>query len=202
MNKDSFLAQLKQKLTALSIEEREAAIKYYEEYFNDAGIENEQSVINELGSVDKVVNCILKENNYPVIDNGIKENEENKYSNEEGNKNNINYVSIVLLIILCAIFFPVIVPVFFSILAILIGFLFAGVGITIAGIVVSTIGVATMLTTPMSGLFLLGIGFIILSLGIIITTLMVNICIIGIPSLVRAIVKIFKFPFIKGGINV
>jgi uncharacterized membrane protein len=202
VNKEIFLKELKQKLTALSVEEREAAITYYEEYFNDAGIENEQSVINELGSVEKVANGILKENNYPVIDSGIKESEDNKYNKEEHSNNKINYVGIILLVIIFSILFPVIVPIFFAILGVIIGFIFAGVGIVIAGIAVSVMGLVTLFLTPMSGLLILGLGLILFSFGIIITTFMVNICVVVIPSLIRSIVKLFRFTFQKGGINI
>jgi len=202
VSKESFLQQLRQKLTILSSEEREAAITYYEEYFNDAGLENEQSVINELGSVDKVVNGILKENNYPITDSGIKENSDNKYNKEEHSATNINYGMIALLIVILVILAPILVSIFFSIFGIMIGFLFAGIGITIGGIATSIAGIVAMFLYPLNGLLILGLGLILLSVGVIITTFMVNLCAIGIPALVRTTVRVCKFSFKKGGINI
>ena len=50
MNKDIFLRDLDRFLSDIPQEEREQALKYYEDYFEDAGPENEQQVIQELGS--------------------------------------------------------------------------------------------------------------------------------------------------------
>lgn len=50
MNKEIFLRDLRNFLSDLPFEEREQAIKYYEDYFEDAGLENEQQVIQELGA--------------------------------------------------------------------------------------------------------------------------------------------------------
>ena len=202
MNKEVFLEQLRRKLTILSSEEREAAITYYEEYFNDAGPENEQSVINELGSVDKIVNGILKDNNYPIIDNGIKENSDNKYSSNEQAKTNINYGMIALIIVIIIFLSPIIFPILIAVFSIMIGLLFGGIGIIIAGISVTAIGIVALFLAPLNGLLILGLGLVLFSLGVIITAFMINICAKGIPAIVRTIVKVFKFPFQKGGINI
>lgn len=200
MNKEQFLSELRQKLSALAKEEREAAITYYEEYFNDAGVENEQSVINELGSVDKVVNGILNENNYPVTDNN---KQDNKYNDKkDSTSTNIDYGVIALMIILCIFALPVILPIFFSIFGILIGLLFGGMGILLAGGIVSVAGIVSMFLNPLNGLLVLGIGLILFSIGMVLTSLMINLCAKGIPALVRAVVKICKYPFQKGGINI
>ncbi|HVI40319.1 MAG TPA: DUF1700 domain-containing protein, partial [Anaerovoracaceae bacterium] len=50
MNRSEFFKKLEQGLTRVSKEERETALDYYNEYFDDAGAENEQRVIEELGS--------------------------------------------------------------------------------------------------------------------------------------------------------
>lgn len=50
MNKDIFLRDLGRFLSDIPQAEREQALKYYEDYFEDAGPENEQQVIQELGS--------------------------------------------------------------------------------------------------------------------------------------------------------
>lgn len=202
MNKEVFLLQLKQKLTVLSSEEREAALTYYEEYFNDAGIENEQSVINELGSVEKVANGILKENNYQLQDNNLKNDKYNDKNNEVNNNSNVNYVIIALLIIFYAILAPVIIPIIFAIIGVIVGFSFAGIGIVIAGFAVTIMGIVSMFLSPINGLLVLGAGLILLSVGVLLTTFMTNFCIIGIPAIVRAFIKICKFPFQKGGINI
>mgnify|MGYP007010212161 CR=1 FL=1 len=44
MNRKQFMEELRQLLTGISEEERVEALQYYEDYFDDAGAENEQQV--------------------------------------------------------------------------------------------------------------------------------------------------------------
>lgn len=65
MNRIEFLAQLERLLLDIPEQEREAALDYYESYFEEAGKENESQVIQELGSPGKVAAIIkadLEEN--------------------------------------------------------------------------------------------------------------------------------------------
>ncbi len=59
MNKAEFLARLHKLLKKLPTEESQSAIRFYAEYFNDAGEENEQRVLSELGSPEAVAEQIL-----------------------------------------------------------------------------------------------------------------------------------------------
>ena len=54
MTKYEFLGDLSRLLSDLSEEERNEALQYYEDYFADAGREQEQAVIQELESPEKV----------------------------------------------------------------------------------------------------------------------------------------------------
>ena len=54
MNREEFMRQLASLLQELSQEERQKALQYYEEYFEDAGPENEQNVIEALGNPARV----------------------------------------------------------------------------------------------------------------------------------------------------
>lgn len=58
MNRIEFMDQLKDLLREISVEEREEALQYYEDYFADAGEEHEAEVIRELGSPQKVAATI------------------------------------------------------------------------------------------------------------------------------------------------
>ncbi len=58
MNQERFLTELAHLLQDLPEEEREEALDFYRCYFEDAGIENEASVIAELGSPEKVAYTI------------------------------------------------------------------------------------------------------------------------------------------------
>ena len=58
MNKEEFLRELARLLQNIPDSERREALQYYEDYFNDAGPENEQKVLEELGTPRKVADTI------------------------------------------------------------------------------------------------------------------------------------------------
>lgn len=54
MNRKEYMERLEQLLLVLPEEEREEALQYYHDYFDDAGVENESNVIRELGTPEEV----------------------------------------------------------------------------------------------------------------------------------------------------
>ena len=54
MTRVEFMNELRALLWDLSVEEREEALQYYNDYFDDAGAENEADIIKELESPRKV----------------------------------------------------------------------------------------------------------------------------------------------------
>ncbi|WP_251388912.1 DUF1700 domain-containing protein [Mediterraneibacter agrestimuris] len=67
MNRNEFMTRLEALLADISSEEREEALQYYHDYFEDAGAENEADVIRELGSPQRVAATIKADLKY---DNG------------------------------------------------------------------------------------------------------------------------------------
>ena len=61
MTRQEYLAELNMHLMSLSDEERQNAVRFYEEYFEDAGAENEQSVMDELGKPYTLAKSIICE---------------------------------------------------------------------------------------------------------------------------------------------
>ena len=53
MNRFEYMRRLEALLSDISPSEKEEALTYYNDYFNDAGQENEQQVIKELGSPEQ-----------------------------------------------------------------------------------------------------------------------------------------------------
>ena len=53
MTKNEYINRVKQHLQSLSKDERDDALQYLSEYFDEAGVENEEQVINELGAPGK-----------------------------------------------------------------------------------------------------------------------------------------------------
>lgn len=67
MDRIEFLKELAQKLTGMPEEERAQALQFYNEYLEDAGEENVQAVLEELGSPKQlaqqlIANCSVAEN--------------------------------------------------------------------------------------------------------------------------------------------
>ena len=63
MNRAEFMRQLEILLQGISPAERAEALQYYNDYFNDAGAENEQSVIAALGTPARVAENIKRDLN-------------------------------------------------------------------------------------------------------------------------------------------
>lgn len=82
MNRQEFMTTLKKRLECLPADEKSSAINYYEEFFDDAGVENEQSVIKNLGSPDDLADSILKSSGYFIE---TKSNEENQKQGDNTN---------------------------------------------------------------------------------------------------------------------
>lgn len=83
MNKQEFIGRLSERLSLLKPEDKKNAIEFYEEYFNDAGEEAEGSIIEELGTPEKLAEEILSfyKNSYSGDNKSIvKQVEENSIS--------------------------------------------------------------------------------------------------------------------------
>ncbi len=61
MNRIEFMSQLESLLQNISSEERAEALQYYNDYFDDAGTENEQEVLKALGTPFKVAENIKRD---------------------------------------------------------------------------------------------------------------------------------------------
>lgn len=74
MNKQEFLNQLEQELASLPNDERSAALQYFTMYFEDAGPEREQEVIQELKSPQSLADDIKSSSGYDFSEPLTKEN--------------------------------------------------------------------------------------------------------------------------------
>lgn len=61
MNKQEYMAQLKKKLKRLPKEDFSRAVEYFEEYFADAGAENEAEAMRDLGAPQEAADQIIRE---------------------------------------------------------------------------------------------------------------------------------------------
>lgn len=121
MNRTEFMSQLKKNLSKLPVEERENAISYYTEYFDDAiagGLDqntntsiDEQRIIEELGSPSKIASQII--GNYAVSDVG---------TSPKSAKKELSILWIVVLAIFAS---PIALPIAFGVVTLAFGVILA-----------------------------------------------------------------------------
>lgn len=199
MNRAEFMEKLRELLSDIPENEREEALNYYEDYFDDAGSENEQSVIEELGSPEKVARAIK----------GEKAEEENPNlpaAEQAGKKGKMGTGAIILLVILAIFALPVLFPVVMSIFSVLFGLLVAavgvifaalmvGIGLVVGGAAVFGAAVVSLVASPAVSVLFVGISFVLVGIGILLTILGIWIVWKAVPPIIRWIVKIVRKPF-------
>lgn len=186
MNKADYLAALAHELRGLPPEEQRNALQYYEDYFADAGEENEETVIRELGTPQEVAREILRDFRELAT-----------VPQAEGRRG-ITPATLVLILVLVVLFWPVAL----GAIGILIGLVIVAVFLALAGLVggfVSCgIGIVTMFGAPASGLLMLGFGFMMLAGGFLLAALLGYLCVKLVPPIIRGIVRLCRIPFERG----
>ena len=158
MNRVEFMNELKHKLRRLPDDEIQNAISYYEEYFDEAGVQNETHTIAALDSPSVVASKIIGE--YAITNAEHTESAPRKKSN-------------MLLITILAIFAsPIALPIAISILAIILSvfsvffsLFIAGLAMVLGGIVALFVGLWSFSGGFSTGLFNLGSALLTLALG-------------------------------------
>ena len=194
MNKEEFLKRLDELLQDIDAVEREEALNYYQDYFEDAGSIHEQEIISELESPEKVAQMI-KEG--LAVEDHHKVNDENKesYYNEK-NTRILKGIIAVLIILL-------ILPTVGGIGGLIVGAIGLFIGIVCVGIfgtfgllcaVVALGVVAFRLFVDgliAGGLICLGIGLLLVSLSYL-TSLMTVSLFKYLPQAFRAMIDLGK----------
>lgn len=209
MNRLEFMQRLEELLSDISQSEREEALQYYNDYLNDAGMENEQEVLESLGTPEQLAK-VIKEG---LRDNGMAgEFTETGYHNEayekevkhevvkKENKKRLSGGMIVLLILLCIMALPMAAGLLSSIfgagIGILGGFLglFLGTAVTgialfAAGLVLLILGMVKIAAVPLAGICLVGAGILLLGLSLLFIWITVWLWGTAFPWIIRTIVN-------------
>jgi uncharacterized membrane protein len=165
MNRSEFFKKLEQGLAKVSKEEREAALDYYNEYFDDAGADNEHTVIEELGSPAQIAARIKADSAVKNLEGG----------GTPSMKKGISAVWFVIVAIFAA---PIALPLAIGAVALAIGLLAVVLGVIIAltasvaaifigGIVVVVSGIAVIATSIPTAVFSIGVGLLTLGLSVL-----------------------------------
>lgn len=168
MKKDEYLSQLDHYLRKLPREDYQEAIEYFQEYFEEAGPENEAALMEELGSP--------KEAAYDLIQNLL----DKELSASQSTKRNFWKIStlITLVILASPLAFPIaifFIALLFTILALFGAFLFTLLTLGTTGILTSIAAFyesfVNLISSPASFAFGIGAGTFFLGLGILLCLL-------------------------------
>ena len=214
MNAYEYLQALRAALSALPDDEIDSAMRYYEDYFLDAGDENAAQVIEQLGPPEQVAEAILRD--YTGVARRRPERfEEEKAQTVDGvplgrdgkpltRKKGINPWMLACIVLLALIFGPVAVAVIGAIIVAVVG-LVIGIAACVVAVPAATLigGGALVLfsfllwATPASALATLGAGLVVGAIGLLLVLLVIKLCILFVPPIIRGLVALIRWPIEK-----
>ena len=224
MNKNEFLKKLESELADISPEERENALLYYRNYFEDAGPENEEKLISQLDLLHNIALEIKRDLGFVSVANASENDKSTDNTNTQNAKANDNsskpffektfsigslnmplWLFIVLVIILSPVIlsaisgiFGTLVGIVFSVIGIAIAFFAASVAIIVAGFGLIIGGIGSIISASVfSGILLAGAGMLLIGLGILLLLFSLQLFIVWIPQFIRWTIKTIKGFFNK-----
>lgn len=214
MNRTEFMNQLRRLLYDIPVRDRQEALDYYEAYFDDAGEDKEEAVIQELGSPGRIA-AEIKAGLSPnpeageYTDTGYEDERFEDY--EEHGQQPVRYKrygenkekgrKLLLLILLAIVTSPFWIAILGTIAGVLAGIggaligvfagtLFGGIGLFIVGIAVMITGVMHMASAFALGLALFGLGMIMIAVGLLLLLAFGWLVRKAIPAVVRFVVDL------------
>ncbi|MCL2818987.1 MAG: DUF1700 domain-containing protein [Actinomycetia bacterium] len=169
MNKTQFLSELRGKLVNLPESEVNSAVGYYEEYLLDAGPENEEQIIEELGSPNAVASKIIGE--FALSDAPVGAATSGKTIESSAKTLWVVILAVLASPIALPLAIAVVVIVFallISVLAVLFAFAVTGVALVVAGIAALFVAVWALFFEFGTALWMAGSGLVAIGVGILI----------------------------------
>ena len=225
MNRAEFMKKLKALLSDIPDGEREEALNYYEDYFDDAGAENEEEVIHSLGSPERVAKTIheglndsegvfgeFSEKGYSGYGEQEKDevvaygtNEKHKFSEKMKQKGN---GGLILLLVLAIFALPILGPVLIGVgsailgiavaaAAILFSLAIIGIVLIVSGAVTFAAAIGSLFIKPAVAVMLFGLSLLLLGVGVLITVLGIWVVTKVVPPVIRGIVNAIRRIFVK-----
>lgn len=216
MNRIEFMKQLESLLQNVSQTEREEALQYYNDYFDDAGPENEKEVIEALGNPARVAENIkrdlmgngevkAKASDRALVEYGKAQSTTQSKPQEEGksSKTGLPTWAIVLLVILLVFASPALLGAGVGVLGVLVGVLASwfgiifGFGVTaivlfIVMFALIVLGIVCIFIDPLVGVSLVGGGLLCGGIGLLFLMLTVAMGGIATPAVCKGIAGLFK----------
>lgn len=209
MSREEFMKQLETLLSDVPEEEKREALEYYRGYFEDAGEENEERILKELESPEKVAQTIKADLGMEKDDSESNSDKAEFATQKEAGKqeNNDKSGRILLIVILAVITSPIWVGAVGGLLGGALGLAGGVLGVAIVAIAVAGalyitgaaligIGISQLVVGGIAtGTAMLGAGFLVLALAVLATIGCVWLYGRFIPWLVRGCVTLCKRAF-------
>lgn len=206
MNKKEYLERLESSLGSLSVEERGAAMRYYWEFFEEAGEENESAVIASLGEPEQLAKSICQESTFSSEPGYVRSDlGENDYQTQttftppptgKDQAKKRSNSDIALIITILVVTFPLWIGLFGGLFGVVVGFICAACALVFAtcgiGVALTVVGIVQMFFDGINGLFTLGTGLILAGLGWLIFLPLSKLIFKGMKALINACVKLFN----------
>jgi len=164
MNRQEYLNALENELRKMPKAELSKVLEYYSEYFDEAGLENEQAAIEELGEPQMIASQIFTETAIKSMEEPVK-----------SVKGGLNTIWLIILAIFASpvalplIFAGVIVVAFltFAALMLFLSFVLVSVAFIASGLCSFIVGFVLLFSQFASAIANIGTGFIMLAIGIL-----------------------------------
>ena len=222
MNRVEFMSQLERLLWDIPESDRQDALCYYNDYFDEAGAENEAQIIQKLGSPGKVAATIKADLNAQRDEcgaytergyyNGPEEMNQNPPASKAGSGRETKQrkpLPLAIVIILLVFASPLLIGVGGGILGSVVGILcsafgvlfallICGVAFLVAGFACIVVGVVRLFLSPLEGLITAGVGSLVLAVGILLTVLASWCVFKWLPALFRWVISLIRRLFRRG----
>lgn len=181
MNREEYLRQLQKYLKRLPKEDYDSAMEYFTEYFDEAGPEGEQAVIEQLGSPKQAAGELLVN----MLGEKTGKTQTGKARKTENKTTSIGHIILIAVLAICAA--PIGIPLALTaILLVLVAVLVFAIGILcillfgLSGALIGgkliLVGFASLPASLSGMLLLVGMGLLILGIGILLCVFAVYLC--------------------------
>lgn len=222
MRRTEFLEELERLLADLPEEERKAAIQYYDDYLQDAGQENEQEVIRELGGPEKAAATIradyygreFHEEEYDTKDymaqcqngNSGGTDRDSGGAAEQKAPWTSRKLKLLLIVLILLTVIPgilggtgtavcVVIGIVCAVIGIGAGLVVGAAALMIAGAAVTVVGDGLFFDVAPMAFLVCGIGLLLFVVGLIAAAGAVKLCAVVYPAMLRGFVNLCRKPF-------
>lgn len=155
MTSGEYLKQLEKYLRKLPQSDYEDAMEYFTEYFADAGPENEQAVIKELGTPKQAAAELMRN----LLDKKVDEREAMEKEEKQKEKKKTTGANVVWIAILALFAAPIGAPILISILIVLLCAALCAALLDMSVFLIAVVGVAAGIKMLLRGILAVSVSF-------------------------------------------